>query len=38
MREVDVSQYFKALPKKDLILTYYMLSAWCVHFLEGLGH
>ena len=38
MSEGCDTQYFKALPNQDIILTYYMISVWCSHLLSGLGH
>ena len=36
-REGDDSIFLRALPKENIILAHYMLSAWWLHLLDGLG-
>ena len=37
-REGYDSLCLRAFPKDNLILTHYMLRAWCLHLLDGMGH
>ena len=37
-REGNYSLCIRALPKENLILTHYMLSAWWLYLLDRLGH
>ena len=38
MREKYDLQHLRVFPKENLILTYYILSAWGLHLLDGLEH
>ena len=37
MREGHDYPFIRSFPKENLILTHYMLSAWWLHLLDGLG-
>ena len=38
MTEGNGSQQLTSFPKENLILMHYMLSAWWLHLMYGLGH
>ena len=37
-REVHEYLFLRASPKENIILTYYTISAWWLHLLDGLEH
>ena len=38
IREGDDSLCLKASPKENIILTHYIISAWWLHLMDGLGY